>query len=146
MEQTGHLDIENEVHLFALHSAFLPRINNALKEWMASFNNHPLSTEKCQSPNQLWIKGMMDPNNTLANNETEDDAVDTFYGKDLLGPQPFQQSDNCVIVSPVILPETNIDKLIEKVAARADCLQESPNFGMDIFFQVLRSVYERLHH
>ena len=45
MEQTGILDIENPVHLFALHLVYQPRINLSLQQFMLAFNNHRLSTE-----------------------------------------------------------------------------------------------------
>ena len=41
MEQSGLLDIENPIHLFTLQHVYSARINNALREWMISFNEHP---------------------------------------------------------------------------------------------------------
>lgn len=36
LEHVGLLSTVNEVHLYALHYVFLPRINNALPAWMES--------------------------------------------------------------------------------------------------------------
>ena len=58
MEESGILDIDNEVHIFCLHYSFLPRINQSLDGFKAAWNNHPLSTEGSLSPNQLWISGL----------------------------------------------------------------------------------------
>ena len=58
MEEEHLLDIENEVHIFALHYVFLPRINNALNHFAEAWNCHPLSSERNMSPVQLWISGL----------------------------------------------------------------------------------------
>ena len=83
LEQSGLLDIENSVQLFCLHYVFLPRINEALKEWMCCHNNHPLSTPHNWSPNKIWLNGMMNPCNPLARGEADDDPDNiAFYGDD----------------------------------------------------------------
>ena len=43
-----------EVDLFSLHFVFIPRINNSLSQFRASWNNHKLSTEGQKTPNQLY--------------------------------------------------------------------------------------------
>ena len=44
--------------------------------------------------------GMLREDNPLAIGGLDDDPQDTrFYGEDLDGPTPFEDSDNCVIVS-----------------------------------------------
>lgn len=58
MEETGLLNIENEIHMFSLLYVYLPRINNALHQFSAAWNCHPLSTERNLSPIQLWISGL----------------------------------------------------------------------------------------
>jgi hypothetical protein len=45
MEQTAILDVENSIYIFALHLVFTSRINTALDDFAAMFNNHRLSTE-----------------------------------------------------------------------------------------------------
>ena len=52
------LDITNELHLFALHYVFLPRINMALSEFVDAWCSHGLSSAKNKTPTQLWIMGM----------------------------------------------------------------------------------------
>lgn len=58
MEDNGLLDIDDEVHLFCLKQVFLPRINRTLYSFKRSWNVHPLSSEGCLSPMQLWISGL----------------------------------------------------------------------------------------
>ncbi len=63
MEETNILDAENDIHLFALHYIYVPRINASLNTFRESWNAHPLSSMSGLSPNQLWISGSH-PNET----------------------------------------------------------------------------------
>ena len=58
MEEIMILDVENEIHLFSLHYIFIPRINAALSGFLQAWNNHPLSSMRNLTPNQLWISGL----------------------------------------------------------------------------------------
>ena len=50
MESTGILNTDNQIHLFALHLIFIPRINKALDEFLKAFNHHKVRTEGNWSP------------------------------------------------------------------------------------------------
>ena len=63
MEQCGMLDPSNEVHLFALHYVYLPRINKNLQLFAEGHNRSPISTEHGKSPLQLWIAGCAEYSN-----------------------------------------------------------------------------------
>ena len=58
LEDCGVLDITNELHLFALHYVFVPRINAQLSEFVDGWCTHKLSSAKHKTPIQLWIMGM----------------------------------------------------------------------------------------
>jgi len=58
LENIQLLDPLNEIHLFCLHYVYLPRINRHLHEWTSGWNNHPLSSEKNNSPLQLYTIGL----------------------------------------------------------------------------------------
>ena len=60
LEEDNHLDCLNEVDLFCLHWVFTPRINAALESFVESWNNHPVSTARNRTPNQLFIQGAME--------------------------------------------------------------------------------------
>ena len=62
LEENNELDLSSEIDLYALHFVFLPIIQRSLNEFKEAWNNHQLSTEKNQTPNQLWLLGMMDKN------------------------------------------------------------------------------------
>ena len=67
MEDQGILDPSNEWHLAALHCVFLPIRNRHLKLFAEGHNRAPISTEQNQSPEQLWLKGMLStPSNRIA--------------------------------------------------------------------------------
>ncbi len=60
LEEENYLDCLNEVDLFCLHCFFLPRINAALQSFIDSWNNHPISTARNRTPNQLFIEGALE--------------------------------------------------------------------------------------
>ena len=37
---------------------FIPRLERDLQQFQSAWNLHPLSSEHCRSPNQLWVEGM----------------------------------------------------------------------------------------
>ena len=58
LEDIGELDVTDEIHLWALHYVYIPRINNSLKLFANGWNAHPLSSEGNRTPEQLWILGL----------------------------------------------------------------------------------------
>jgi len=60
LESEGILDIDNEMHLWALRYVYLPRINRDLKTFVDQWNNHGLRTERHQSPMQLFVRGCLE--------------------------------------------------------------------------------------
>ena len=59
MEQQGLLDPLNEIHLFALHYVYLPRINRALEIFREGWNHHGIRTAQHHSPYQLFVEGIL---------------------------------------------------------------------------------------
>ena len=57
-ESFGLLDPLYELHLFALHYVYQPRINSSIKEFVLQWNYHSLSSERCQTPMQLMNEGL----------------------------------------------------------------------------------------
>lgn len=61
LEQSGMLDVDDEVQMWALHYVYQPRINAHLLKWKNAHNDHPVSTESSKSgktPNKMWLKGI----------------------------------------------------------------------------------------
>ena len=64
MESSGVLDPTNELHLFALHFVFVPRINENMKLFWEGHNRGPVSSEHNYSPERLWVRGMLSIDNS----------------------------------------------------------------------------------
>ena len=50
LEQEDLLDANNSFELYILHYMFIPRINESLNNFISTWNNHKLSTEKNKTP------------------------------------------------------------------------------------------------
>ena len=62
MEDCGILDVNDEIHLMALHCVYLPRVQKHLDQFKDGISRRPLRTEGNKSPLQLWISGqLLDP-------------------------------------------------------------------------------------
>ena len=70
------LNVDNDIHVFCLHYVFLPRINQALKQFQAAWNQHPLSSCSNLSPIQLWITGL---SRMPSNRDTLTDVKQRWY-------------------------------------------------------------------
>jgi hypothetical protein len=54
LESEGILDVNNDSDIFCLHYVYLPRINQTISEFVSAHNNHKVSTEKNNTPQQLF--------------------------------------------------------------------------------------------
>ena len=59
LEEERKLDHLNEVDIYILHYIFVSKINEALTSFAQAWNNHTVSTENNQTPNQMFILGML---------------------------------------------------------------------------------------
>ena len=136
MEQTGILDLDNELHLFVLHHIFLARINYSLSEFKALFNDHRLTTENNWTPNQIWYNGMINPNNPLSFQEGLDENIgdQDYFGEDPTAPFPFSE-DNNVSIEPIVIENPN--ELSQFINDRLDVNRPSSNMGIDVYVEAL---------
>ena len=91
VERNGFLCSTNEVHLYCLQLVYLNLINQALDEFTAEWNSHPVTTERNLSPRQLWVSGMvtLQHSNYTAVQDLVDASADySNYGIDEEGPVP----------------------------------------------------------
>ncbi|XP_063790453.1 uncharacterized protein LOC135036815 isoform X1 [Pseudophryne corroboree] len=125
MEHRGILNTNNECHLFALHYVYLRRINHAVTEFVAQWNNHLMSTERYHSPMQLWTAGML--HNPMFDTEVNIDE----YGIDNYGSTATIETNNNVVV-----PDNTIILDVDEMTNL--CLQFDPttndfNHGVEHF-------------
>ena len=141
LENNSLLDPFDEIHLYALHYVYIPRINRALDEMQQDWEFHPLSSENNRSPRQLWHWGItrlsnIDPievENMLTN--VGEDFAD--YGIDEEAPLPEIDSDNIVVV-----PETrlHLTDAAEAGLREINPLYEDNNEGIDIYLNTVRTL------
>ncbi|TRY54094.1 hypothetical protein DNTS_029487 [Danionella cerebrum] len=67
LEREGIVDIENEMHIWALHFVYLPRINRDLNAFTQQWNNHGLKTERQQTPMQIFVRGCLERQGNQSN-------------------------------------------------------------------------------
>lgn len=56
LESEGIVDVDNEMHMWALQYVYIPRINKDLTNFKHQWNNHGLRTERHQSPLQIFVR------------------------------------------------------------------------------------------
>ena len=76
LEDVEVLDPCNELHLFALHFVYLPRIQRSLDHFRNAYLNHPLSSCHNQSPAHLYYVGF--ENNIEHNRRVADQVYQVF--------------------------------------------------------------------
>ena len=76
MEDERILDVDNEVHLLALHVVFLNRIQTSIDQFTAAVARRPLRTEHNRTPMQLWVMGQLEDR---CNQEQESAEVCVYH-------------------------------------------------------------------
>lgn len=138
MEEQDLLNSLDELHLWALHYVYLPRINKSLSEFIQAWNNHPMRTTNNKSPQQLYTAGCLLLENSRIAALDFDDEVDNNYGIDMT--DTHLQSDE---QDAVVVPESRIrfsDRDIRALKSIVDPLGPSDNYGLDLFEQTLHFI------
>ena len=129
LEDRGLLDPLNELHLFALHYTYIPRINKCLKEFKNQWQSHPLSSEGNRSPLQLYTSGMLENEQSsyagVASVFDTDSAHE--YGFDPSGPFPAEEEDYQVVV-PRISAHISSQQMAD-LESRCNTLQDEDRSG-----------------
>jgi hypothetical protein len=144
MEDENILDPLNDVHLLSLHLVYIPRINNALKEFANQFNDHPVRTEHNYTPRQLFCLG------SLFTDRDQPEVAeiidpDDHYGVDEEGPVPTLQTDDAVVVNPPAM-ELNAQQetIIEHISSQIALIDDG-NYGMSHYLQTLQLLESWFH-
>ena len=144
MEINNILDIDNDIHLFALHFVFERRINRDLSVWREAYNSHKLRTEHNSTPLQLWYKGIINSSRNMRYSATRnifdsDDAtrqqqIDQFRAThDLIEPE-----DMGIIIQRIPPPLTQRQHVV--LQQSIDVMALSDSQGIDIYVRVLRFI------
>ncbi|CAB3995673.1 Retrovirus-related Pol poly [Paramuricea clavata] len=137
LEDNQLLDPLNELHLFALHYIYIPRINKCLQEFKSQWKNHPLSSERNRTPLQLFTSGVIENQQSGYSGVQSifDAGYTPNYGFDPSGPLSVEDDDYQVVV-----PETNIQLSSEQMtnlANQCNPLQEDGTNGQNTYLQCL---------
>lgn len=127
LENHGVFDPVSEVHLFCLHLVYIDLINDALQEFVAQWNNHPVTTESNLSPRQIWVRGVVALQNSgyTAVNDVINNHEHSNYGICEDGPVSEEDPSRMVCVPETLIHLTkeqldSIQSAITGVHARGD--------------------------
>lgn len=138
MECTGLLDPLNCVHLYALHFIYLPRINNALTEFIKGWNKHTLSKTGGHSPLKLYTKEMIRLRQSNLPAFDYFDSVSEFYGSE---DEDFAVSPkNGLDIPPIDISLS--EDCLEILRLMVDPLSQSESYGVDLYEKSLDIIQE----
>lgn len=66
----------NEVDIYCLHTVYLPVITRALDAFVSAWNNHPVSTEHNQTPEQQFFTSFTKTQDLLSEDSTDDEEAE----------------------------------------------------------------------
>lgn len=130
LESSELLDSLNELHLYALHYVFMPRIKSSLAEFCTQWNYHGLRTVGHHSPLALWQTSLL-----AAPDEPTMLDYDS-YGIDYDGPLPEVITDNNVEVPDCLLQLT--EEQLHNLQQVVDPTSDDGNNGVFHFLETLK--------
>ncbi len=140
MEENEMLDPLDEEHLFALHYVFLAKINKSLEVFQSTWNNHGLRTEHGQTPQQLFMAGVLKLRQSGLTAVDFFDRVDEYYGSQ-------GDDDSFGIIDDyegVPVPDSYIsptqDQLSE-LRLQVDPFASTEDYGVSLFNRTLEIVH-----
>ena len=133
LEDEGKLDVLDDLHIFSLHRVYIPRIQNSLDELVRQMNNRPVSTERNQSPHQMWERGMLQNlhfgHTALCETEIE------HFGVDPNGVLAVEDEDYQVEISSPLISLSD-----EQLSQLPDPLSDDRNGGKDLYLQCIEMI------
>ena len=84
LEEQEYLNPVNEIHLYCFHYVFIPRINQHIQKFVDGWDNHPISSERNLTPNQLWIMGLHKAQSQTDIFEPDDDRHQVRYVRSVI--------------------------------------------------------------
>ena len=142
LESQQLLDPLNEIHLYALHYVYLPRIGRALDIFWEGWNHHSIRTENNLTPHQLYARGTLTMHSSGLSALDFLDEVDDMYGVD-----DGDLLEASVGAETVTVPESVLtvsDAVLQELAQRVNPLAASDNYGIDIYQEAVDILTHRL--
>lgn len=135
LEQQDLLNPLDNLNLWALHYVYLPRINRSLKEFIDSWNHHPIRTACHKTPQQLFTAGCLILQTSNVEALDFGEPADNNYGID---PDVYGVPDEAVVVPENPIKFSYADMQALKLAINP--LDVSDNHGIDIYEQTLQVI------
>jgi len=138
-EHERALDMLSNVQVYALHYTYLPIIQRSLDQFSEAYNKHPLRTEHGQSPEQLFVQGVLGQAahpNTGAQNfiNSHNDAVVTNEDEEAI---PELSLLNSRVQVDQVICLLSADQQ-ETLSQQVDPLQSEDGRGVDVYISVLQ--------
>ena len=139
LEEQGILDPNNDIHIYALHFVYIPRVNKSVSAFEEGWNNHGMRTEHGQTPHQLFVAG------ALRLQQSGQVALDFFgtiddgYGFDEETIAVDDSDSNALTI-----PEGRFALTAEhlhQLKIQIDPLQESDNHGIELYERTLTFIH-----
>ena len=135
------LDPLNDTDLFCLHYTFIPRINQTLKHFVDSWNNHALSTESNLSPTQLFT-AFSYRNDLFENDSIDPQVYGTAEESDI--DDTDGSADDSEENERGLIPETEsplTSESFDSLLSSIDPLSKSTSYGADLYIRVITKVH-----
>lgn len=139
LEDEGVLNPDNEMHIWALHYVYLPRINKDLQDFMGQWNHHSLRTEHHMTPLQLFVRGSLQQQGQRSTAMQDLFARDTVLYVDHVGTGNVSEENQRLLdwqerVSVANVDYVVSDELLEQIVAQFDPLGgPTGDYGFHIF-------------
>lgn len=161
MEDQNGLDIENDLHLWALHYIFVPRLNQELSAWIVGFNNHRHRSDRLErtmrTPQQMFIEGRLSnsfctaemreremENFDPSRNQLDDDFNNYGVFGDRRAPAVEDDVDWNTVQWPEIAELHLTDELKQIIQQRFDPLQNDNSQGVNLWFNLVNFLERNL--
>ena len=103
---------------------------------MEAFSHHKIRTMQNWSPYQVWVNSILNSDNPLLTGQPDPLPENAeFYGYDPNGPNPFDESNNNVVVHSVDME--NGAEIQSEILQAVDPLAHSDEMGIEIYEEVL---------
>ena len=139
LEDNGYFDRYNEDHLFILHYVYVPRINKALAEFSAQWNNHPMRSEGGASPLMQFTAAAFRGDISLSAAD-----LDTFGA----GADSNDESESEFSENEIVVPEMSTslsDEQYRQLRNDVDPLDDDGQHGVLLYRRALHCYYSLLN-
>lgn len=141
LESQQLLDPLNEIHLYALHYVYLPRIGRALDIFREGWNHHSIRTENNVTPHQLYARGTLSMHSSGLSALDFLGDVDETYGVDDVDDAETVEAETVTVPESIL---TISNATLQELAQRVNPLAESDNYGIDFYQEAVEVLTNHL--